>query len=144
MYTAGKDGCIIKWDLYTGKKLHTFYKIRPPKDPSGKGKGKARAEPENVEGHTDEIWALAMSPDGRLLASGGKDRRVGVWDVDKNEWVKGFSGHRDSISVRVIVYHAHFLTLIPNTSRHWHSVKALLLQRLPLHHSFTQDHTTEP
>ncbi|KAH8096999.1 WD40 repeat-like protein [Cristinia sonorae] len=97
MYTSGKDGCIIKWDLHTGKKVHKFHKIRPPKV-NGKGKGKARAEPVDLEGHTDEIWALALSPDGRLLASGGKDRRVGVWDVDKNEWVKDFSGHRDSIS----------------------------------------------
>lgn len=102
MYTSGKDGCIIKWDLYTGKKVHIFHKVRPPKE-SGKGKGKAKAEPADVEGHTDEIWALALSPDGRLLASGGKDRRVGVWDVDKNEWVKGFGGHRDSISVRCLV-----------------------------------------
>ena len=97
MYTSGKDGCIIKWDMYTGKKVHTFYKVRPPKDV--KGKGKAMVDIADVEGHTDEVWALALSPDGRLLVSGGKDRRIGVWDVEKNEWVKGFSGHRDSISV---------------------------------------------
>ena len=53
-----------------------------------------------MQGHTDEVWALAISPDGRHLASGGKDRIVGVWDVDKDEWVKGFTGHRDHISVR--------------------------------------------
>ena len=64
-----------------------------------KGKGKAKADPSDLEGHTDEIWALALSPDGRLLASGGKDRRIGVWDVNEDKWVKGFSGHRDSISV---------------------------------------------
>ncbi|GJE98703.1 WD40 repeat domain-containing protein [Phanerochaete sordida] len=98
LYTSGKDGCIIKWDLSTGKKVHQFFKVRAPKD-SGKGKGKAKAEPAGeLRGHTDEIWALALSPDGKLLASGGKDRRIGVWDVEKNEWVKGFTGHRDSIS----------------------------------------------
>lgn len=79
--------------------MHTFFKVRPPKD-SGKGKGKAKAEPEGeLQGHTDEIWALALSPEGHLLASGGKDRRIGIWDVEKNEWKKGFGGHRDSISV---------------------------------------------
>lgn len=102
MYTAGKDGCIIKWDMHTGRKSHTFYKTRPAKD-AGKGKGKARADPADLEGHTDEIWALALSPDGRLLASGGKDRRIGVWDVEKDTWVKGFGGHRDSISVSTII-----------------------------------------
>lgn len=53
-----------------------------------------------MKGHTDEVLALAVSGDGRYLASAGKDRRVGVWDVEKAEWVKGFGGHRDTISVR--------------------------------------------
>ncbi|THH29233.1 hypothetical protein EUX98_g4954 [Antrodiella citrinella] len=97
MYTSGKDGCIYKWDLQTAKKAHVFYKVRPSKD-SGKGKGKAKAEPVDLGGHHDEIWALALSPDGRLLASGGKDKTVGVWDVEQNKWIKGFSGHRDSVS----------------------------------------------
>ncbi|PCH37592.1 Rnu3ip2 protein [Wolfiporia cocos MD-104 SS10] len=92
LFSAGKDGVIVKWDLRTGKKAHVFMKCRPDK---GKGRAKAGAEP---AGHTDEVWALALSPDGRYLASGGKDRRVGVWDVEKNEWVKSFGGHRDAIS----------------------------------------------
>lgn len=57
---------------------------------------------EELRGHTDEIWALALSPDGKLLASGGKDRRIGVWNTETNEWVKGFGGHRDSISVSLL------------------------------------------
>ncbi|KAH9927544.1 WD40 repeat-like protein [Amylocystis lapponica] len=93
-YTSGKEGSIIKWDLRTGRKAHTFNKCRPSKDKS-KGKGK---QVEEVKGHTDEVWALALSVDDKYLASGGKDRRVGVWDIEKDEWVKGFGGHRDSIS----------------------------------------------
>ncbi|EPS93223.1 hypothetical protein FOMPIDRAFT_1136627 [Fomitopsis schrenkii] len=89
LFTAGKDGSIIKWDLHTKRKVHTFYKHRPD---NGKGKGK------DMQGHTDEVWALAISPDGRYLASGGKDRLVGVWDVETHDWVKGFPGHRDHIS----------------------------------------------
>jgi ribosomal RNA-processing protein 9 len=96
----------VKWDLRTGRKSHTFFKVRPSKQEKGKGKAKAMSS-EELQGHTDEVWALALSPDRRLLASGGKDRRVGVWDVEKNEWVKGFGGHRDSISVNR--YHYSFL-----------------------------------
>lgn len=80
-------------------------KVRPgsaksKSDAKGKGKGKARAE--DVDGHTDEIWALALTSDGRYLASGGKDRRIGVWDVGSGNgaWVKGFGGHKDSVTVR--------------------------------------------
>lgn len=66
-----------------------------------KGKGKASAT--EVKGHVDEVLALAVSGDGRYLASGGKDKRLSIWDVETNEFVKGFFGplcHKDSISVR--------------------------------------------
>ena len=97
LYTAGKEGSIIRWDLRTGKKLSIASKQR-----SAKGKQKA-----NPDGHTDEIWTLALSSDGKYLASGGKDRVIGVWDVENAEtisWVKGFTGHRDSISVRAVKF----------------------------------------
>ncbi|KAJ2914602.1 hypothetical protein MD484_g5848, partial [Candolleomyces efflorescens] len=90
LFTAGKEGSIIKWDLSSGKKLATFYKIRP----ASKGKGKAKEVADaSVKGHTDEVYSLAISGDGKLLASAGADRRVGIWDVEKGEWIKGFSGH---------------------------------------------------
>lgn len=100
MFTAGKEGSIIKWDLSTGKKVSTFYKVRPTADVKGKGKGKAPSDAE-MKGHTDEVLSLALSGDGKLLASAGKDRRLGVWDTEKAEWIKGFSGHfghKDTIS----------------------------------------------
>ena len=73
-----------------------FAKILPKKE---KGKGKQRAMQEDLAGHSDEIWALSLSSDGKHLATGGKDRRVGIWDVEKGLWLKGFRGHKDSISV---------------------------------------------
>lgn len=94
LFTSGKEGSIIKWDLLNGKKLTTYHKLQPEK--KVKGKGKERAE---AAGHTDEVLALALSGDGKYLASGGKDRRVGIWDVEKDEWVKGFGGHKDTVSV---------------------------------------------
>ncbi|KAF8839721.1 Rnu3ip2 protein [Paxillus ammoniavirescens] len=94
LFTASKDGTINKWDLRTGSKTATFYKQRL--DP--KGKGKERANPLEAEGHTDEVLALAVSSDGEYLASGGRDRKLGVWDAEKNQWVKAFGGHKDLIS----------------------------------------------
>lgn len=91
LYTSGKEGTINKWSLQSGKKIAAFYKQRV-------SKGKEKALPQDIQGHTDEILALAVSSDGRYLASGSKDRRVGVWDVEKDEWVKGFGGHKDSVS----------------------------------------------
>ncbi len=32
-------------------------------------------------GHTDQVQALAFSADGKTLVSGGRDRRIRLWDV---------------------------------------------------------------
>ncbi|KAL4072159.1 WD40-repeat-containing domain protein [Scleroderma yunnanense] len=93
LFTAGKEGHIIKWNLKTGKKVTTFYKKRP--DTNGKGKEKANFD---MEGHSDEVLALAVSSDSQYLASGGKDRKICIWDVAKDQWVKNFGGHKDLIS----------------------------------------------
>ncbi|KAM6501053.1 WD40-repeat-containing domain protein [Amanita muscaria] len=95
LFTAGKEGSIMRWDLRNGKLLNTLYKCRPPK-----GKGK-ETDTNLLKGHTDELLALAVSSDGRYLVSAGKDRRLGVWDAEKAEWIHGFSGplcHKDTIS----------------------------------------------
>lgn len=39
-------------------------------------------------GHTDQVYSLAISPDGKLLASGSFDRTVKVWNVATGELVR--------------------------------------------------------
>lgn len=74
--------------------MATFYKKRP----DAKGKGKAILL--DLEGHSDEVLALAVSSDSQYVASGGKDRKICIWDLEKDKWVKNFGGHKDLISVR--------------------------------------------
>ncbi|KAI9308931.1 WD40-repeat-containing domain protein [Cunninghamella echinulata] len=84
IYTASKDGSIIKWDASTLKKLHIF--------PGG------RKNVKNFIGHTDHIYCLATSSDNQYLASGGKDKIINIWSIKEDKHIVEFSQHRDTIS----------------------------------------------
>eukprot|EP01122_Echinamoeba_exundans_P000736 TRINITY_DN1066_c0_g1_i2.p2 TRINITY_DN1066_c0_g1~~TRINITY_DN1066_c0_g1_i2.p2 ORF type:complete len:452 (+),score=49.54 TRINITY_DN1066_c0_g1_i2:209-1564(+) len=83
VYSASKDCSIVKWEVPTGKKIATY-------------KG-GRNKPE-LGGHTDQILALALSSDGKYLASGGMDKQIRVWDTELDKCVDTFTKHKDAVS----------------------------------------------
>lgn len=73
-------------DVETAKKI---FEIKPGT------KGKV-----TDEGHFGNILALAISSDGKHLASAGTDKLIKVWDTRSNTLIDSFKGHRGAISVQ--------------------------------------------
>jgi WD40 repeat protein len=51
-----------------------------------------------LKGHGGPVWALAYSPDGRLLASGGYDRTVRLWDLLERRELAALRGHLSTVA----------------------------------------------
>ena len=51
-----------------------------------------------LEGHTDLVWSVAFSPNGRTLASGSQDRTIRLWNPNNGNLKRTLSGHRDAVN----------------------------------------------
>jgi WD40 repeat protein len=49
------------------------------------------------ERHADSIWALAFSPDGTRLVSGGEDRTARLWDAARGKLLATCRGHTSKV-----------------------------------------------
>src|SRR4051812_12509591 len=50
-----------------------------------------------IEGHADAIYAIALSPDGKTLASGSYDQKIKLWNVADGTELKTLSGHNGAV-----------------------------------------------
>ncbi|MFN4260953.1 MAG: hypothetical protein ACK4RK_16795 [Gemmataceae bacterium] len=60
----------------------------------------ARYPPGNhvLQGHQDAVLSVAFSPNGRLLASAGRDKSIRLWDTATGKELRQFQGHRGYVS----------------------------------------------
>jgi len=52
----------------------------------------------SLEGHTDAVGAVAVSPDGQHVISGSEDKTVRIWDRMTGECVTTLEGHTDDVT----------------------------------------------
>lgn len=119
LFSADKQGRIVQWRLRDGCQVCVVPRraahagdVHAASRTSGAARRRERerrpgsafqgtlALGEN-EGHSAEVYALAVSDDGAHLVSGGRDRRIGVWRVGEAgtplRWVRALTGHKDAI-----------------------------------------------
>lgn len=75
-FSASKDGTILHWDVDSGK--HEKYQW--PSEEVLRSHG-ARDTQAPATKHSRHVLALAVSSDGKYLASGGLDRHIHLWDT---------------------------------------------------------------
>lgn len=106
-YTVSKDRTLIKWQLMTPKQPGHL------RDNSGKKAAPPKKRPKQVaqvrgirinasapqqHGHTDHILSLAVSPDGKYVATGGADKKLIIWSAADLRPLKTFTTHRDAVT----------------------------------------------
>ncbi|HSH80381.1 MAG TPA: caspase family protein [Herpetosiphonaceae bacterium] len=55
------------------------------------------AVPEVVPAHKDGVYTVALSPDNAMLASGGQDALVRIWELPSLRELQRFEGHTDRV-----------------------------------------------
>jgi WD40 repeat protein len=85
-FAAGAaDGTAKVWDMETGHPLHTL-----------KGHGRSQTS-FSLQNPTKEVRAIAFSPDGTCLATGGEDGVIKLWNAEGRE-LHSLKGHPHGIS----------------------------------------------
>jgi ribosomal RNA-processing protein 9 len=90
-YVGCKNGVIEKWDM---KDVQHCVRLKHIKREKNK---------KIFTAHTDDILSMAISGDGKLLATGGLDKRICIWETTTMKHVKSFTQHRGAV---MVIHHA--------------------------------------
>jgi hypothetical protein len=81
----------------TAPATHASSPTSPPRATATRGTATvaARGGARTLTGHTDRLYAVAFSPDGKTLASVGFDKTLRLWEVATGGELRTLTGHAD-------------------------------------------------
>jgi WD40 repeat protein len=71
---SGGSGMLRLWDTDSGKELHCFN-----------------------EGRLNDLGAVAFSPDGQRVLAGSRNGAIGLWDLNRKQFLQKFTGHNGQV-----------------------------------------------
>ena len=89
----------------------------------------------SLEGHTDWVRAVAVSPDGRFIVSGSDDRTVKVWEAESGRLLRSLEGHTDDVNAVAVSPDGRFIVSGSgdHTVKVWEAESRRLLRSLEGH-----------
>ncbi|XP_065058809.1 U3 small nucleolar RNA-interacting protein 2-like isoform X1 [Rhopilema esculentum] len=88
IFSGSKDGYIIKWSIRTWKRE---LQVDCPQNSSTPKKKGSKSQ-------KNHLLCLALSSDGKYLASGGKEHVIHIWNAHDLTFIRTFTGHKNSIT----------------------------------------------
>jgi len=89
LVSGGLDGAIKIWNWHKEELLNTLNRPAP-----------SELIPSLVswfDSSVSGIWSVAISPDGKTIASGGSDQPINLWDADTGKLLRILTEHSDSV-----------------------------------------------
>jgi ribosomal RNA-processing protein 9 len=92
VYTLSQDGRLVKWKV--------------PRSPFAESSGRRKKPYQKLfanirasgnSGHGGHVTCLALSPDGTVLATGGQDRKIILWQASNLKYLRTFAHHRSPV-----------------------------------------------
>uniref|UniRef100_A0A182LTK2 Uncharacterized protein n=1 Tax=Anopheles culicifacies TaxID=139723 RepID=A0A182LTK2_9DIPT len=121
LVSASQDGKLIVWDSHTTNKVHAIplrssWVMTCAYAPSGNfvacggldnicsiynlktREGNTGQQSTSFQGHTGDVMALSLAPQGKTFVSGACDAKAKLWDIREGQCKQTFPGHESDIN----------------------------------------------
>jgi WD40 repeat protein len=89
----------------------------------------------SLDSHSGFVYTVEFSPDGRILASGGADRRIRLWNTESGKIIYTLDGHQDAVTAVKFMPNGKILISAgaDRTLRFWDLESKQLLKTIEAH-----------